>query len=204
MLPPGSALDFVAAGTNWSGLSTPRGAAAARQPARATSATIFSDPVLVAQVFDLIDSFIGQIFIDFDQFQALPDRLRQGQLHTLVLARMIHEGVFNQHPCFQAPRSRAGRLHGGGDGDPSRGVLAGGEQTYYFGASLGGIMGLMFAALSPDVERVVANVPAINFSFLLRSLLRVRAVRRLARLHRARSARTAARVPGPPRDLGAR
>jgi hypothetical protein len=128
---------------------------------------IFSDPELVAQVFELIESFIGQIFIDFDQFQALPDRLRQGQLHALVLARMIHEGAFNQHPCFQALDPEPVDCMAAGAGDSSRGVLASDEQPYYFGASLGGIMGLMFGALSPDVERVVANVPAINFSFLL-------------------------------------
>ncbi|MFP6686587.1 MAG: hypothetical protein VB934_17840, partial [Polyangiaceae bacterium] len=37
----------------------------------------------------------------------------------------------------------------------------------YFGASLGGIMGLMFTSLYPEIERSVVDVPAINFSFLL-------------------------------------
>src|SRR3970282_1040962 len=39
--------------------------------------------------------------------------------------------------------------------------------SYYFGASLGGIMGTMFAALTPDVEKLNVDVPAINFSLLL-------------------------------------
>ena len=41
------------------------------------------------------------------------------------------------------------------------------EEEFYFGASLGGIMGLMFTALSPDVVNANVDVPAINFSLLL-------------------------------------
>ena len=102
-----------------------------------------------------------------NNFAALPDRLRQGQLHTLVLARLLHTGVFNEHPCFQRLDPAPSDCLASEVSDPTRGVIATDEQTYYFGASLGGIMGLMFASLSPDVERVIANVPAINFSFLL-------------------------------------
>lgn len=166
LLPADATMDFVAAGTNWSGLS------ALEVPPLPDNipgdiGDIFSDPVLVAQIFELLESFIGQIFIDFDQFAALPDRLRQGQLHTLVLARLLHEGAFNQHPCFQRLVPEPADCMASATSDPSLGVLASEEETYYFGASLGGIMGLMFGALSPDVERVVANVSAINFSFLL-------------------------------------
>ncbi len=121
---------FVAGATDWSGLST-RDIAGGPQ------------------------SFIvSQIVFRLDNFRALPDRLRQGQLHALVLARMMKQGLFNADPVFRTP---------GGTG-----VLAGPEaEAYYFGASLGGIMGLMFAALSPDISRANVDVPAINFSFLL-------------------------------------
>jgi hypothetical protein len=119
---------FVAAGTNWSGLSTPD-----------------VGP-------DLFGSFIVRVIADADQFEALPDRLRQGQLDTLVLARMLKQGHFNAEPAAQ--------LGGHGPIDPA-------APTYYFGASLGGIMGTMFAALTPDVERLNLDVPAINFSLLL-------------------------------------
>jgi hypothetical protein len=119
---------FVAAGTNWSGLSSPD-----------------VGP-------DLFGSFIVQVIADADKFEALPDRLRQGQLDTLVLARMLKRGHFNAAPDAQ--------LGGHGPIDAS-------APTYYFGASLGGIMGTMFAALTPDVERLNLDVPAINFSFLL-------------------------------------
>ncbi|HYD49859.1 MAG TPA: hypothetical protein VEB21_15990, partial [Terriglobales bacterium] len=40
-------------------------------------------------------------------------------------------------------------------------------EQFYFGASLGGIMGLMFGALSPDVERVQVNVSGTSFALLL-------------------------------------
>jgi hypothetical protein len=84
---------------------------------------------------------------------ALPDRLRQGVLNQLVLARMMKSGAFNAHPAFQAPASH--------------GVFRPGEEGYYFGASLGGIMGLMFSALTPDVIKHNVDVPAINFGLLL-------------------------------------
>jgi hypothetical protein len=118
----------VAAGTNFSGLSSPD-----------------VGP-------NLFGSFIVQVIADADQFEALPDRLRQGQLNTLVLARMLKRGHFNSDPAAQ--------LGGHGPIDPA-------QPTYYFGASLGGIMGTMFAALTPDVERLNLDVPAINFSLLL-------------------------------------
>jgi hypothetical protein len=83
----------------------------------------------------------------------LPDRLRQGQLNQLVLARMMKLGLFNAHPEFKAPAGH--------------GVFRPEEEGFYFGASLGGVMGLMFAALSPDVVNVNADVPSFNFNCLL-------------------------------------
>ena len=38
---------------------------------------------------------------------------------------------------------------------------------YYYGISLGGIMGTWFSALTPDIQRFGVDVPAINFSCLL-------------------------------------
>ncbi len=101
----------------------------------------------------LPESFIFQVTANPDQIGALADRLRQGQTNALVLARMMHGGDFNRDPAFQGP---------GGEGA----ILENGE-IYYWGASLGGIMGHMFAALTPDVERLTLDVPAINFSLLL-------------------------------------
>jgi hypothetical protein len=136
-----SGFEYVAAGTNWSGLSS---LDVGRLP---------SGPDDIQGIVRfLTQTFIGQIFLDFSDFPALPDRLRQGQLATLVLARMLATGAFHAHPEFRTP---------GG-----RGVLDT-DETFYFGASLGGIMGLMFAALTPDVRRLNVDVPSINFSILL-------------------------------------
>jgi hypothetical protein len=120
--------DFVAGGTNWSGLSSP-------------------------DLGDVFDSFIIRMIADVDQFEALPDRLRQGQLHALLLARMLKQGVFHVDPAFRTPAGH--------------GVIDVDAPAAYFGASLGGIMGTMFAALTPDVEKLNVDVPAINFSLLL-------------------------------------
>ena len=122
-----SGFDFVAGGTNWSGLSSPDAA-------------------------NLFDSFIIRVIADVDQFAALPDRMRQGQLQTLVFARMLKQGIFARDPAFQS------------DG---HGVIDVEAPGYYFGASLGGIMGTMFAALTPDIGKLNVDVPAINFSLLL-------------------------------------
>ena len=120
----GATTNVIAGGTDWRGLSSPD-----------------------------IPGFVLGIITDFNVFPALPDRLRQGQLNALVLARMMKVGVFNLDPAFQKP--------GGG------GVFTPNRETFYLGGSLGGIMGLMFAALSPDVNHVAAVVPSINFSILL-------------------------------------
>ena len=86
-------------------------------------------------------------------FEALPDRLSQGMLNTLVLSRMMKLGIFNRDPAFQ---------------DTGVGVFPGAtEPMYYYGISLGGIMGTWMSALSPDIEAFALDVPAINFSCML-------------------------------------
>ena len=121
---------YVPGGTNWSGLSSPD----------------ISGPIL--------GTFVVRVLGNLDLIEALPDRLRQGVLNTLVLARMMRAGLFNRDPAFQI--------------DSGEGVLPGeDEELFYFGASLGGIMGTLFAATTPDAERLNVDVPAINFSLLL-------------------------------------
>jgi hypothetical protein len=89
-----------------------------------------------------------------NNFPAFPDRLRQGMLNTLVLARMMKLGLFNRHVAFEQ--------------SPGVGVFPGAsEEMYYYGISLGGIMGTWFSALTPDIERFGVDVPAVNFSCLL-------------------------------------
>ena len=124
--------DLIMGATDWSGLSSPD-----------------------VNIPNFLSSFIvNQVVLKLKNFAALPDRLRQGQLNTLMLGRMMKRGAFNRDATFQSPSGV--------------GVFAGPEEEeFYFGASLGGIMGLMFTALSPDIVTANVDVPAINFSLLL-------------------------------------
>jgi len=99
----------------------------------------------------LLSSFIVKVLLTL-KGDALADRLRQGQTNTLVLARMLRRAAFNLDPAFQDASGR-GALRDG--------------MVRYFGGSLGGIMGTMFAALTQDAKRLNVDVPAINFSLLL-------------------------------------
>lgn len=153
ILPQSVRFDYVAGGTNWSGLSSKEVPPLPSDLPTDVGSIGDIPPDQLDQLVELATSFIGSLFLDFDRFAALPDRLRQGQLQSLVFARLMSEGAFNGIEGVEAP--------GGGP------VIDASGQTYYFGASLGGIMGLMFAALTPDVERLNTDVPAINFSLLL-------------------------------------
>jgi hypothetical protein len=92
-----------------------------------------------------------------NNFPAFTGRLKQGMLNTLVLAHLMKIGLFNEFDEFQTTA-----------GQPSTGVLPGsGEEQFYVGISLGGIMGSWLAALTPDIQRFNVDVPAMNFSLLL-------------------------------------
>lgn len=90
---------------------------------------------------------------EFGQFDTMADRLQQGVLNQIFLGRlMTRPGGLVDDPNFQ----RA-------DGTP----LIDTEHLDYDGNSQGGIMGLMLAAVSPDIERAVLGVPGMNYSLLL-------------------------------------
>ena len=153
LVPDDLRIDFAMAATQWSGLSSPD---IVPPPPGIDFGNLGPGDILA--VLDFVSSFIGRLFVDFDQFQALPDRLRQGQLATLVLTRHLELGSFNALPAFQAP---AGTAIPEGEGVLQTGGVR------YFGASLGGIMGLMFSALYPELEASNVDVPAANFGFLV-------------------------------------
>jgi hypothetical protein len=98
--------------------------------------------------------FVANVIRDLNGIAALPDRMRQGQLNALVLGRLMKSGAFNRHAAFQTPAG------GGVFAAPT-------DELYYYGISLGGIMGLMHAALSPDVVSAGIDEGSINFSILL-------------------------------------
>jgi hypothetical protein len=73
----------------------------------------------------------------------------------------MKRGLFNRLPEFRVPDGQGGtRGVFPGEADPA-------NEAYYYGISLGGIFGLFFAALTPDIESFHLDVPAMNFSYLL-------------------------------------
>jgi len=90
---------------------------------------------------------------DLSLFPAVVDRLQQGVLNQIVLSRlMTAPGGLVADPAFQ-------RADGSLLVDPT--TLA------YDGNSQGAIMGLMFAGVSPDIERFALGVPGMNYGVLL-------------------------------------
>jgi hypothetical protein len=91
---------------------------------------------------------VATILNDLSRFPTLTDRMQQGLLNFLYLGRlMIHPDGF------------ASDLALGGKIDTRR--------LFYDGNSQGGIYGGTLTAISPDVQRSVLGVPAMNYSTLL-------------------------------------
>ncbi len=101
---------------------------------------------------------IGLFNHQLNNFPAFTARLKQGMLNTLVLTHLMKGTLLNDFAEFQTDP---------GTGS-STGVFPGsGEQEFYVGVSLGGIMGTWLAALTNDIQRFNIDVPAMNFSLLL-------------------------------------
>lgn len=89
---------------------------------------------------------------DLSKFKVLPDRLAQGILNELFLARlMYHPQGLGTNPWFQ---------------NSGQSVLKT-DHVYYMGASQGGIMGGALTAVSPDFVQASLLVGAMNYSTLL-------------------------------------
>ncbi|MEM7136687.1 MAG: hypothetical protein AAF500_08925 [Myxococcota bacterium] len=78
--------------------------------------------------------------------QTMFDRLHQGFLNYLLLMRMMKTEFAN---------------------DPTFGPYIDGDSAFYYGISQGGIMGSVFLALSPDVERGALGLVGQPYSMLL-------------------------------------
>lgn len=92
----------------------------------------------------------GLAVSDFNYLPTLTDRLQQALVNAMVLFRTAR-GQFAENMAFAV----------GG-----RSVLDAGR-AYYYGISLGGIMGTSFLGYSPDCERGVVNVAGGNWGLLL-------------------------------------
>jgi hypothetical protein len=90
---------------------------------------------------------------DVSNFPKLADRVQQGMLNFLYLARlMVHPQGFNSNAAFH-------KLGGGPMIDTT--------QAYYDGNSQGGIIGGSLMAVFVDGNRGVLGVPGMNYSTLL-------------------------------------
>jgi len=78
--------------------------------------------------------------------QTMFDRLHQGFLNYVLLMRMMKTSFAN---------------------DETYGQYIKGDEAYYYGISQGGIMGSVFMAVSPDVERGALGVMGQPYSLLL-------------------------------------
>jgi len=94
---------------------------------------------------------------DLSGFPIVPDRLQQGLINELFLARlMYHPNGLGSSPAFQD-----------GNGiDPGDSVIRT-DHVYYAGASQGGIMGGPLTAISPDFTQSGLVVGGMNYSTLL-------------------------------------
>jgi hypothetical protein len=90
---------------------------------------------------------------DLSRFPLLTDRVQQGELDFLYLARlMVHPHGFTANAAFQWP-----------DGKPFLDT----RQAFYDGNSQGGIYGGTVCAVSVDVQHCALGVPGMDYSILL-------------------------------------
>jgi len=95
---------------------------------------------------------IAGLVTDLGRFPRLSERLHQGVLNQLVLARLMRSPAgFAAHAAFRV-------------GDAP---LIDTSEVYYYGNSLGGIEGGVVMALSQEARRGVLGVAAANYSTLL-------------------------------------
>lgn len=96
-------------------------------------------------------SFIAtDIVTDLSNFPVLPERKHQGVLNHIILDKLML-GPLGQEDAFKI------------DNKP----VADFSTTYFYGNSLGHIMGEVFMAMTPDVTRGVLGVGGLPFSFML-------------------------------------
>lgn len=92
------------------------------------------------------------VLLDLSKFASLVDRLQQGLLNNLFLARLMkHPDGFSSHPAFRV------------DGAPALDL----DELYYDGNSQGAILGGALCAVARDFRRCVLGEAGMNYSFLL-------------------------------------
>jgi hypothetical protein len=91
---------------------------------------------------------------DLSRFPFLTDRVQQGELNFLYLARlMVHPKGFSANPAFQW--------------DDTHKSFIDTSEAFYDGNSQGGIFGGTVCAVSVDVRHCALGVPGMDYSILL-------------------------------------
>ncbi|MEM9193800.1 MAG: hypothetical protein AAGF12_31785 [Myxococcota bacterium] len=95
--------------------------------------------------------FIENAADDFGNFSIMAERITQGTINSIVLARSM-KGVCSELPELQI------------NGTPAIDT----DQIYYYGISQGGIFGATVAGLSNDIDAYVLQVGAISYPIMIR------------------------------------
>src|SRR3954453_22495508 len=96
---------------------------------------------------------VATVLTDLSNFPTMADRVQQGMLNFLYLARlMIPPPGLSGDPAFQDGQGHS---------------LLDIRRAYYDGNSQGGIIGGALAAVAPDYDDAVLGVPGMNYSTLL-------------------------------------
>ncbi|MEM9196030.1 MAG: hypothetical protein AAGF12_43090, partial [Myxococcota bacterium] len=95
--------------------------------------------------------FITNVVTNFGDFATMAERIMQGTINSIVLARSM-KGVCSELPELQI------------DGTP----VIDTDQVYYYGISQGGIFGATIAGLSNDIEAYVLQVGAVSYPIMIR------------------------------------
>lgn len=100
------------------------------------------------------DLNILTLVTDYSRMNTVADRVQQGLLNNLYLARlMIHPKGFVADANFR--------------GGPQDEPLIETSDVFYYGISQGGILGGSLIAVAQDIRRGVLGVPGMNYSLLL-------------------------------------
>ena len=99
-----------------------------------------------------LDAIMLMMVNEIDHFSIVPERTQQGIIEVLAAGEML-SGDLAQDPELQSPVSNQSIV------DTST--------KYFYGNSQGGILGTVYTAISPDIERAVLGVCGGPFSLLL-------------------------------------
>ena len=98
-----------------------------------------------------VPTILGVLANDRSEFQVVPDRLQQGFADAAVAAQLIRHGGLADDPALRADDGAA---------------LVDPATLWFYGNSLGAVVGGAYVAVSSDVDRAVLGVGGAPFMFV--------------------------------------